>query len=362
MPDVLLLMSLCGIIIIGVLAFSSASLGLLARDGASVVNIVANHFIFGLGFGLLAFSIGMYTPYTFWKKLAPYLYITSLVLTALVFVPTLGFEHGGSRRWLEIGSLSLQPSEPLKMGLIFALAAYFARERNKITEWQYGLGGLIVLCATPVVLLLLEPDHGTLGVVVLTAGIMFIAAGAPLKHVGAVIMIGVLLISAAFMVHPYVRDRVATFIHPGNDPSGSSYQIQQSLLAIGSGELTGRGFGHGIQKFQYLPEPAGDSIFAVVGEEFGFIGTSAVVVLFVLFFLRGYSVAARSPDYFGALLAVGIVTYISIHFFLNIGSMLGLIPLTGIPLLFISQGGTALFVALGAVGILVNISRSARRP
>ncbi len=360
-PDVILLISIGGLLIAGLVAFTSASLGLLARGGEPVGNVVANHFIFGVGLGLIAFALCAFTHYTVWRKFAPYLYAAALILTALVLIPSLGLEHGGSRRWLLLGPFSLQPSEPLKVGLIFALAAYFTHIRHCVGEWRYGIGGFIAICAPAAILLLLQPDHGTLGVLLFSAGAMFIAAGAPLKHLLALALTAVLLIGFVLTFNPYTRDRVTTFLRPATDPSGSSYQIQQSLLAIGSGELAGRGFGRGIQKFQYLPEPVGDSIFAVIGEEFGFIGTSLIVVLFAMFFMRGYSIAARSPDFFGGLLAVGIVTYISMHFLFNIGSMLGLMPLTGIPLVFISQGGTALLVALGAVGILINISRFVKK-
>jgi len=361
MPDTVLLLTLGGLIFGGLMAFLSASLGLFAREGEVVSTIVTNHIALGFGLGSIAFVSCAFIPYRTWRSFSPYLYGAALILTALIFVPSLGMEHGGSTRWLNLGPLSLQPSEPLKVGLILVLAHYFTLNRDRIDSYLYGLGGFVALCMPAALLLLLQPDHGTLGVIAFTACAIYLAAGAPKQHIAIIIVSGILLLAAAFFIHPYVRDRIMTFIYPSHDPGGSSYQIQQSLLAIGSGELTGRGFGHGIQKFQYLPEPVGDSIFAVIGEEFGFIGASSVIGLFVLFFLRGYSIAARAPDYFGALVAVGITTYITLQAFFNIAAMLGLIPLTGIPLVFISHGGTALMVALGAAGILVSISRHSKK-
>ncbi len=360
-PDTVLLLVTVALLAFGLLVFSSASLGLFAREGIKVSSIVANHFILGFGLGSVALFICAALPYRIWRAAAPYLYAAALGITALVFIPGMGMEHGGSMRWLEFGPLSLQPSEPLKVGLIMALAAYFTAIRGQISSWYYGLGGFLLILATPSVLLLLQPDHGTLGVMLITAGIMFITAGGDWRQFATLCITGTLIIGFAFATQPYVRERVLTFIDPSRDPSGASYQVQQSLLALGSGELTGRGLGQGIQKFQYLPEPVGDSIFAVIGEEFGFIGTTIVVMLFAIFLIRGFSIGIRAPDYFGGLMAVGIVSYITVEAFLNMAAMLSLVPLTGIPLIFMSQGGTALFVALGSVGILANISRHAKR-
>jgi cell division protein FtsW len=156
---------------------------------------------------------------------------------------------------------------------------------------------------------------------------------------------------------PYLHQRVETFLHPANDPTGSSYQLQQSLIAIGSGEVRGRGFGQSIQKFNYLPEPQGDSIFAVIGEEFGFIGSALIVLLYILFAMRGLWIARRSADSFSGLLAAGLVILITLQAFMNIASIVGLFPLTGVPLVFMSQGGTSLMISLGAIGIILGISK-----
>ena len=186
---------------------------------------------------------------------------------------------------------------------------------------------------------------------------MFLVAGGKWKHIGLIIAIALVGVIFLAWTRPYVLDRFTTFLDPERDPQGSSYQIQQSLIAIGSGGVTGRGFGQSIQKFKYLPEPIGDSIFAVLGEEFGFIGTIIIVSMFVFFGLRGFFLGARAPDYFGRLVITGVIVTIVSQSFLNISAMLGLLPLTGIPLLFISHGGTALMFALVEVGLVLNISR-----
>ena len=205
--------------------------------------------------------------------------------------------------------------------------------------------------------LLSQPDTGTL-LVMLAAGFgMFFAGGARWRDI--FILVGTSLSGAFLLVlsRPYIMDRILAFINPSKDPLGASYQIQQSLIAIGSGELFGRGFGQSIQKFSFLPEPFGDSIFAVTAEEFGFIGSTFLIMLFLFLALRGLKIATRAPDHFSGLVVVGIVILIVSQSFINMASMLGLFPLTGLPLLFISHGGSALFFALLGIGIILGISR-----
>ena len=186
------------------------------------------------------------------------------------------------------------------------------------------------------------------------------ASGAPWRHILIVICMAPVALGILMIKEEHVKDRVMTFIYPSKNQQAEGYQIKQALIAIGSGEITGRGFGQGVQKFTYLPEAMGDSVFAVAGEELGFIGAVSIVVLFLLFALRGFNVASRAPDMFGGLLAIGISTYLIAEAFINIGAMLGIVPLTGIPLTFMSQGGSAMLVSLASAGILLNISRRAR--
>jgi len=352
---------LLGVLIVaGSLIFASAAFGLLARGTTGMSRVVFSHLVLGVGFGLLVLVITANIDYRRWRPLSPYLFVAALCVTALVFLPHIGMSHGGGRRWILIANMSLQPSESLKIAGVLIAAAYFAAIRGKVASIRWGLGGLLAIVAGPAVLLVLQPDIGTLGVIVIGIGTVFIAAGARLRDIGVLICIGLLSIGALAIAKPYIRDRVATFFHPSQGQQAEGYQIKQSLIAIGSGGILGRGFGQGIQKFTYLPEPMGDSIFAVASEELGFLGASLLILGFLGVALRGFSVSARAPDLFGALLGMGISSYLVSEAFINIAAMLGMAPLTGIPLTFVSQGGSAMLISLASAGILLNISRSRR--
>ena len=348
------------LLVAGIFIFASAALGLLARSDVSVTSIAINHIILGIGFGLVALLITSTVHYRVWRRFAPYLFVAALVASALVFVPGIGLYAGGAYRWILIGPVSFQPGEALKIATILVLASYIAAHRPRLHTWRYGLGAFLAIVAAPALVLMMQPDHGTLGILLLATGAMFLAAGVSWRHIGVLVTITLVLFGALAMMRPYVLERMTTFLNPFSDPADSGYQITQSLIAIGSGGLTGRGFGQSVQKFSYLPEPISDSIFAVAAEEWGLLGSLVIIGLFFALAARGLWVAAHAPDYFGGLLAVGIVTYLVGQAFVNIGAMLGLLPLTGIPLVFIRQGGSAMLVALGSVGILLNISRYAK--
>lgn len=343
------------------MVFLSAAFGLLARGEDHMSSVVFNHLALGVGLGLVGLVIALLIDYRLWRTYAPFLFIAALLATAAVFIPQIGVEHGGGTRWIVIFGTSFQPSEALKIGTIIFASAYFASIRTKVNNLIYGLGGFLGILLLPALILLLQPDMGTLGVIVLSSIAIYFAAGASWRDLALVICIGLIGLGTLAVARPYVRDRVVTFIYPAHEQQGQGYQIRQSLIAIGSGGVTGRGFGQGVQKFTYLPEPMGDSIFAVAGEELGFIGASGIVLLFLGLALRGYTVATRAPDAFGAFLAIGISTYLAAEALINIAAMLGIAPLTGIPLTFISQGGSAMLISLASAGILLNISRRSGR-
>ncbi len=353
------LIVLLGILIFGgCLIFTSAAFGLLARGASHTSSVVFNHLVLGVGIGLVALIATSFIEVRLWRRFAPYIFILSLIATALVFIPGLGAEHGGGTRWIIIFGTSFQPSELLKVATVILSAAYFAGIRHKTSTLKYGLGGFLAIMAGPVLLMLLQPDMGTLGIIGIGALSVYIAAGASWRDIGIVVLIGFFSLSVLMIVRPYVRDRVVTFFHPSKEQHDQGYQIKQSLIAVGSGGLTGRGFGQGIQKFTYLPEPMGDSIFAVAAEELGFIGSVTIIVLFASFALRGLIVSARASDPFIAYVGIGIISYLSAEAFINIASMLGMVPLTGVPLTFISQGGSAMLVSLASVGILIAVSKN----
>lgn len=357
--DTILFLILAALVVGGAFVFTSAALGLLARGATHISSVVFNHFVLGIGGGLALMLIAFAVDYKKWRPLAPYIFGAALIATALVFIPGLGFEHGGGRRWVDLGFATLQPSEFLKIGAIIAAAALYALLRETTATWR-GAAGFAALLALPGLLLLLQPDLGTLGIISISVFAIFLAAGARIRDIMLIILAGgaVLALLSLTPRYHYVSERITTFFNPQQQSAlVEGYQIRQSLIAIGSGGLTGRGFGQGVQKFTYLPEPMGDSIYAVLAEEMGFLGGVALIGAFLALGLRGYSIAARAPDLFGGLLAVGISTYLVGEAFINIAAMLGLAPLTGVPLTFISQGGSAMLISLASAGILLNISR-----
>lgn len=342
---------------VGFFIFISASLGLHAREGIKFSRVVFNQVFFGLILGAIALFITSKVHYKIWRKYAFYVFLASVIITALVFIPGLGFSHGGATRWISLGSFSFQPAEFLKIGFVIYFATWLSGVRDQVKTFSHGLLPLIILLALIALLLLLQPDTGTF-IVIAAAGVgMLLVAGGRWLHIGALGLAGVLGIGALALIRPYILERIKTFLDPSADPFGAGYQIQQSLIAIGSGQWKGRGIGQSVQKFNYLPEPVGDSIFAVYSEEWGFIGSVLLILLFLAFALRGFKIASRAPDTFGRLLVTGIIILIIAQSFINIASMLAIFPLTGMPLIFVSQGGTALMMALASVGIVLNVSK-----
>ncbi|PCI29491.1 stage V sporulation protein E [Candidatus Wolfebacteria bacterium] len=349
------------LIVAGFFIFISASMGLHARGNIAFGAVVFKQIALGLVLGTCALLLASRTHYRFWKHYAPHIFGICILLMLLVFIPGMGISHGGAQRWVSILGFSFQPAEFLKVGFVMFLASWLSRSRGKIHNFSHGLMPVLVMLAIAGTLLILQPDAGTFLIIAATATAMYIAAGASIKDILILVLMGMIAFSLLVAVKPYILDRLKTFVHPSEDSLGSGYQIQQSLIAIGSGELFGRGFGQSVQKFNLLPEPIGDSIFAVAAEEFGFVGSISILALFLFFALRGLHIASKMTDVFGGLLVVGVVIMIVSQSFVNIASMLGVFPLTGMPLLFISQGGTALLVTLGAVGIVLNASRYQRQ-
>jgi cell division protein FtsW len=349
------------LVAIGFFIFSSASLGLLARDGAQFSSVALNQIFFGIVCGGISLFIMSTIHYRVWRKYAFYIFLATLLMTLLVFVPGLGFEHGGAKRWILIGSFSFQPAEILKIGFIIYMATWLSGMKQHITEFLRGTLPFIGILGVVGVVMLLQPDTDSYAIMGAAAMAMFITAGGRIRDVLGMAAIAVLLITVLAFTRPYIMERLTTFFDPSIDPQGSSYQINQSLIAVGSGDIFGRGFGQSIQKFEYLPEPIGDSIFAVYSEEFGFVGSALLVVLFASLTFRGYRIATHAPDLFGMLLVVGFITLIVTQAFLNLAAMLALAPLSGLPLPFISHGGTALLVTLTAIGIVLNVSKYQKR-
>lgn len=355
--DTVLLIIILLLVAGGFMIFSSASLGLLARNGASFGSVAFSQFVFGILGGLGALFILSNVYYRHWRRFAFYIFLASLLLTTLVFVPGIGMNHAGATRWIDLGITTLQPSEFLKIGFVIYLATWFSGIHNNIQTWRYGLLPFAGITGIVGAVMLLQPDTDTFLIMAAAGMAMFMTAGAKWRDFFVIIAAGIIMLAIVAVARPYVMDRITTFINPDADPLGSGYQIQQSLIAVGTGGITGRGFGQSIQKFEYLPEPIGDSIFAVYAEEFGFLGTSLLIIGLVSLTLRGYKIAAGAADIFGTLLVTGFITIIIGQAFLNIGAMVGLAPLSGLPLPFISHGGTSLLATLAALGIVLNVSK-----
>lgn len=356
-PDLVLVGLIAVLVLGGFLIFSSASLGLLARDGASYGSVATSQFIFGVVGGAIALFITSNIYYRNLRQYAFYIYSFTILLTLAVFVPGIGMSHGGATRWLDLGITTLQPAELLKIGYIIYVATWLSGTQQHVTTWKQGILPFIGITAVAGVVLLLQPDTDTFLIMAAAGATMFIVAGARWRDVAILAGGAVLLLLTVALMRPYVMDRITTFMNHNEDPLGSGYQIQQSLIAVGSGGVWGRGYGQSIQKFEYLPEPISDAIFAVYAEEFGFIGAVSLVMLITGFVFRGFKIAGQAPDLFGTLLVVGLMTIIALQAFLNIGAMIGLAPVSGLPLPFISHGGTALFMILAALGIVLNVSK-----
>jgi cell division protein FtsW len=344
------------ITLVGFLSFLSASLGKIGQDISVFSQIVLKQFlilILSLGVLFLVANIN----YKIWRHYALFIFVISILLTLLIMIPGFGIKSGGAARWLKLGSFSFQPAEILKYGFVFYWAGWLASAKTKIKKFQWGMLPLLTLLGLTGSLLYFQPDTGTLIVVVGTGVIMYFVAGCQWRDLGILLLIGSLAFSVMAFHRPYLKDRLLTYFNPTQDLLGASYQVNQSLIAIGAGGIYGRGFGQSTQKFSFLPQPMSDSIFSVTAEEFGFIGAVIILLLFLSFTVLGLRIAIRAPDIFGRLLAVGIVILITVQSFINIGSMLALLPLTGLPLIFFSQGGSALLLSFFGVGIILNISR-----
>lgn len=359
-PDKTLFMIVGAMVIAGLFILTSASIGLGVRDGADFYSVILWQFLFGIVFGGALFLIALKVSYRKLQKIASPLFVFSFLLTLLVFVPKIGEIHGGAARWINLRIFSFQPSELLKFSFIIYLAAWLVANKNNVRTVRFGLVPFLIMSGAVGVLLISQPDVGTLGVTAISAVILFFLGGGRVSHLFAIALLGVMVLSVLIIRKPYRMDRLTVFLKPSTDQTGIGWHLKQSLVAVGSGGVFGRGFGMGLQKFGYLPEPIGDSVFAVFSEEFGFAGSVALVMLFIFFGRRGFYVANRAPDDFGRLLGSGIVILIVVQVFINIGAMVGLLPLTGVPLVFVSKGGTALAIALAEAGVLLNISRSSQ--
>ncbi len=310
----------------------------------------------GLGFAYFAYR----TDYHKLKRAAPYILVGSILTLLAVLVPHVGMVVNGARRWIGVSAVSFQPSEFAKIAIVVYLSAMLANRGDRITSLSKGLFPLCIPVFLMAVLVLKEPDMGTASLLILISFAMFFAAGARVPHLLSIALATVPPALVTILANQYQRARVFAFLNPWRDPQNTGFHIVQSLLALGSGGLMGVGLGASRAKFFYLPEQYTDFIFSVIGEELGLMGTIAVVTLFLVFAYRSVKIAIAAPDRMGFFLAIGSMACITIQAFINIGVVTSSWPVTGVPLPFISFGGSSLIVNLVAVALIMNVGRQRR--
>lgn len=353
------------LIVFGLVMLFSASLAVSQSNFGEPYHYVRGQ-IFGLIFGLFLFFLFFKIDYHFFKKYSFLFLILSVALLILVFVPGLGNEYGTSRSWIVVFGKSFQVSEFVKLFFLFYLAAWLESKKDDLKKFSTGIFPFLVVLTTIGVLILKQPDLGTFLIIFFVSLMVYLVAGGNLSHLFVlflIMIIGILFIFNSMnsegdkgLIKEYQINRIKCLQNPDFDRD-ICYQVNQSLIAVGSGGLWGRGLGESRQKFNYLPEVWADSIFPIIAEEIGFIGSLILILIYFFIFIRGMKIASRAPDLFGQSLAVGISVWIFFQAFLNIAGMMNLVPMTGVPLPFISAGGTSLSVLLAAFGILLNISR-----
>ncbi|MBM4410279.1 MAG: putative lipid II flippase FtsW [Chloroflexi bacterium] len=362
-PDYLLLTVVLLLSVIGIIAVYSASYALGERQFNDPNFFVKRQAIFMVA-GLLIMAVTMRLPYHALMRLSPLVMLAAVAGLALVLVPGIGYEQNGARSWIRIGGIPpLQPSEFAKFGVIVYLAAWLTAKGDQLRDFSLGVVPFVAMVGFVVALIMLEGDLGTTIVVGAITGTLFFIAGARLTHTltlatSAVLAAGVLLATG----DQYRMDRLTSFLHAENDPQGTGFHTLQLLVAFGSGGIDGLGLGVSRQKFFYVPGAHTDGVLAIIGEELGFIGTCMVIGLFMLLLARGWMIVKRADGQFGSLMAAGILAWIAFQALINIGGVTRLMPLTGIPLPFVSYGGTALLAIFAATGVLLSISRYTVEP
>jgi len=358
-PDLMLLGSILALLFIGgIMIYSTSSIkgDLYYDDPYHFLKMELIWITLGLGTMALCLRLNL-ELLSYWAK--PAMLVATLMLV-MVKIPGLGREVNGATRWIGLGPLSIQPSGVSKLAMVLLIAYILSRNPHQVKSFRRGILPILGLLGMVAALIMLQPDLGTTMVVAGTTFFMLIAAGARASHLAGLGALGVGLLVAAIIAEPYRMNRIFAFLDPWADPLGKGFQTIQALLALGPGGLFGLGLGQSRQKFLYLPENHTDFIFAMIGEELGFVGGTLVILLFFLVAWRGYRTAMLAPNVFLGLLAVGLTSVIIIQAMINMGVVTGILPVTGITLPFLSYGGTSLVFTMAGVGILLNISRYAQ--
>jgi len=355
-PDFVILFATIALLLVGlVMVFSASAIIDGQRHGDIYFQLrrQAVWALLGIG-GLLFFS-----HYDYWKlrRWTNLLLLVNLLLLLAVFVPGIGFEAGGAQRWIRLGGLTVQPAELTKVVMVLFAAACLSRKDVRVQNFLEGVFPVLAVLGVFFGLILLQPNLGTAIAIAGTVALIIFVAGIPLRQLVLAALAGVPLVGYLMVSAPYRLQRLLSYRDPWADPLGSGYQIIQSFYALGSGGLFGVGLGRSRQKLFYIPEPQNDFIFAIIGEELGFIGAAAVLFLFFLLLWRGFKVALQARDVFGSLLAAGLISMIGLQTLVNIAVVTGSIPVTGTNLPLVSAGGSSLFVTMCGIGVVLNISR-----
>jgi len=357
-PDYVVLILTAILLIVGLVVVYSISPGLAASQNVSQSYFVSKQLI-DVGLGIVAFILAAFLPSGWWRKWAKPLAITALIGAVVVMITPVD-EVYQAHRWIKLGGFSFQIAELMKIALLIWVAAFLEDNwrQRKLTDFNSTLRPLLlILLGVGFVVAYLQSDLGSAGVLVAMMGIMAYAAGIPLKKVGIIAGLIVMLVVIAVASSGYRRERLNTFLHPGTNCQGSSYQACQALISVGSGGVFGLGLGYSVQAYGYLPEASNDSIFAIIAEKFGFIGSLAIVTIYTVFIARLKHIIAHTADQFSRLLVVGVLAWLSTQMIINIGAMIGLLPIKGITLPLISQGGTSIIFLTAALGVVFQISR-----
>lgn len=361
-PDYWLILPVIALAGLGIVMVYSAS-SIVAGDRFGDPAFFLKRQLLWVLLGTAALAVTHRIHYGALRRYTPLLLALAVLSLVLVLVPGIGRVAGGARRWIAIGGpFAFQPSEAAKLALALYLANFLTNRSTGVRDMRTGLLPPLLVTGMMFGLVLMQPDMGTaMLLALLTLGMLF-ASGARLGHLFMLAAAAVPLLATAVAGEEYRRRRILAFLDPWADPQGSGFHIIQSLLALGSGGLLGAGLGDSRQKFFYLPERHTDFVFSILGEELGLVGTGGVVLLFALFAFRGYRAARRAPDRYGSLLAAGITTMILVQAVINIGVTSGVLPVTGVPLPFLSFGGSSMLITMIGVGVLLNISQYARDP
>jgi cell division protein FtsW len=357
-PDYLLLVAAAMLVVAGMLAVYTSSFAVGYHEYGNTNFFVARQAIFAL-IGMAAMVFFMRMDYNRLRVLSLPMLIVALIALFLVLVPGIGVERNGAARWLEFGPISVQPSEYAKLAVVIYISAWLTSRGNDIHKFSLGFVPFVLMLGIIGGLIMAEPDMGTTIVVLLTASTLFFVAGAPLSHLALLLAVGGAISFMVVQEREYQMDRLMSYLDPEGDPQGNGFQILQLLIALGSGGPLGIGWAESRQKFFYVPGAHTDGVFAVIGEEVGFAGLMLVIGLFAFFIFRGIKVTFSARDRFGTLLSIGIISWIGFQTLINIAGITRTIPLTGVPVPFLSYGGSSLIALMAAVGVLLSVSRYA---